>query len=200
MFYNFLSFDSFFYHLVRANILWRLKVNPGRGFFSQQIQTLWWACSKCTRNLGQDRFLYISKPLVWKSFRIFYNFLLKMHTKSRRRSLLLYQSLWFGKVLGFLKFLPFGQFPTIWTIAKTILKTCGIWGTDYNSDTWEAELKTITSDIGQHLQFWQHADAGGQRSVLDPSCSSNIPSRTVAFAQFCTVFQSIPSTTAAFAQ
>ena len=46
--------------------------------------------------------------------------------------------------------LPFWQFLTIQTIAfailtieKTILETCDIWDTDYNSDNWELEFMTI---------------------------------------------------------
>ena len=51
------------------------------------------------------------------------------------------------------------------TIKKTILETCDIWDTDYNSDNWEPEFVTIivylaiNCDTGQHSQFlrcfWQ---------------------------------------------
>ena len=50
-------------------------------------------------------------------------------------------------------FLQFWQFLTIFTIQtialailtieKTILETCDIWDTDYNSDNWEPEFMTI---------------------------------------------------------
>ena len=34
------------------------------------------------------------------------------------------------------------QFLTILTIEKTVLETCDIWDTEYNSDNWEPELMT----------------------------------------------------------
>ena len=48
---------------------------------------------------------------------------------------------------------------TILTIEKTILETCDIWDTDYNSDNWEPEFMTI-------FVAWQ------LRVTLDGICNS----------------------------
>ena len=51
---------------------------------------------------------------------------------------------------------------TILTNEKTVLETGDIWDTDYNSDNWEPEFRTIivyltfNCDIGQHLQFLRY--------------------------------------------
>ena len=45
------------------------------------------------------------------------------------------------------------------TIAKTILETCDIWDTDYNSDSWEPEFMTI-------IVIWQ------LRVTVDSICNS----------------------------
>ena len=40
--------------MIKATILWRLKVNPP-AFLLQQIQTLWWALWKCTRDVPHSQ-------------------------------------------------------------------------------------------------------------------------------------------------
>ena len=46
------------------------------------------------------------------------------------------------------------QFLTILTIEKTVLKTCDIWDTDYNSDNWEPEFMTIIVLPDNQLWHW----------------------------------------------